>query len=64
MYGMLSFLQSYPQCLAEFTTIIIMSLPACIVVGVISSTFKDCPGFAPDVELHTFKVFTDDQVAN
>lgn len=22
-----------------------------------------CPGFAPDVDLHTFKVFTDDQVS-
>ncbi len=32
------------------------------VAGVISSAAKECPGFAPDVELHTFKVFTDDQV--
>ncbi|KAF5829056.1 membrane-bound transcription factor site-1 protease [Dunaliella salina] len=33
------------------------------VAGVISSNAKECPGFAPDVELHTFKVFTDDQVS-
>lgn len=32
------------------------------VAGVISSQFHECPGFAPDVLLHTFKVFTDDQV--
>ena len=32
------------------------------VAGVIGSHDKQCPGFAPDVELHTFKVFTDDQV--
>ena len=31
-------------------------------VGVIGSQDSGCPGFAPDVELYTFKVFTDDQV--
>ena len=30
--------------------------------GVIGSQDRGCPGFAPDVELYTFKVFTDDQV--
>lgn len=30
--------------------------------GVIGSQDQTCPGFAPDVELYTFKVFTDDQV--
>jgi len=33
------------------------------VAGVIGSQDGSCPGFAPDVELHTFKVFTDDQVS-
>lgn len=32
------------------------------VAGVIGSQDSECPGFAPDVELYTFKVFTDDQV--
>ncbi len=32
------------------------------VAGVIGSQDVQCPGFAPDVELYTFKVFTDDQV--
>ena len=27
----------------------------------IGSQDSECPGFAPDVELYTFKVFTDDQ---
>lgn len=33
------------------------------VAGVIAGSYEGCPGFAPDVELHTFKVFTDDQVS-
>ncbi|WIA28903.1 hypothetical protein OEZ86_011427 [Tetradesmus obliquus] len=33
------------------------------VAGVIGSQDTTCPGFAPDVELYTFKVFTDDQVS-
>lgn len=32
------------------------------VAGVISGSGNECPGLAPDVELHTFKVFTNDQV--
>ena len=32
------------------------------VAGVIASVDPDCPGFAPDVELYTFRVFTNDQV--
>jgi subtilisin family serine protease len=32
------------------------------VAGVIASIDPDCPGFAPDVELYTFRVFTNDQV--
>lgn len=32
------------------------------VAGVIASGDSDCPGFAPDVELYTFRVFTNDQV--
>lgn len=32
------------------------------VAGVIASGDADCPGFAPDVELYTFRVFTNDQV--
>lgn len=33
------------------------------VAGVIAGRFEGCLGLAPDVELHTFKVFTDDQVS-
>lgn len=33
------------------------------VAGVIGGAGADCPGFAPDVLLHTFKVFTNDQVS-
>ncbi|GAX78554.1 hypothetical protein CEUSTIGMA_g5994.t1 [Chlamydomonas eustigma] len=33
------------------------------VAGVIGSQDRACPGFAPDVDLYTFKVFTDDQVS-
>eukprot|EP00775_Hariotina_reticulata_P005633 gene5633-5872_t len=33
------------------------------VAGVIGSQDSTCPGFAPDVLLYTFKVFTDDQVS-
>jgi len=33
------------------------------VAGVIGSTDAGCPGFAPDMQLFTFKVFTDDQVS-
>eukprot|EP00208_Stichococcus_sp_RCC1054_P004683 CAMPEP_0206137894 /NCGR_PEP_ID=MMETSP1473-20131121/2920_1 /ASSEMBLY_ACC=CAM_ASM_001109 /TAXON_ID=1461547 /ORGANISM="Stichococcus sp, Strain RCC1054" /LENGTH=1275 /DNA_ID=CAMNT_0053531159 /DNA_START=224 /DNA_END=4048 /DNA_ORIENTATION=+ len=33
------------------------------VAGVIASGDNDCPGFAPDVELYTFRVFTNDQVS-
>lgn len=32
------------------------------VAGVIASHDSQCPGFAPEVELHTFRVFTNDQV--
>ena len=32
------------------------------VAGVIAS-FKDCLGFAPDAELYTYRVFTNDQVS-
>lgn len=32
------------------------------VAGVIGGTDGACPGFAPDVELYTFRVFTNDQV--
>lgn len=31
------------------------------VAGVISSIDPNCPGFAPEVDLHTFRVFTNDQ---
>lgn len=31
------------------------------VAGVIASGDADCPGFAPEVELYTFRVFTNDQ---
>lgn len=34
------------------------------VAGVIASSFGGCKGLAPDVDLHTFKVFTSDQVCN
>ena len=37
-------------------------LVPCSSAGVIGSQDSGCPGFAPDVELYTFKVFTDDQV--
>ncbi|KIY97835.1 hypothetical protein MNEG_10128 [Monoraphidium neglectum] len=33
------------------------------VAGVIAGSDAACLGFAPDIELHTFKVFTDDQVS-
>mmetsp|Transcript_40415 Transcript_40415/g.102302 ORF Transcript_40415/g.102302 Transcript_40415/m.102302 type:complete len:1225 (-) Transcript_40415:14-3688(-) len=33
------------------------------VAGVISSIDPNCPGFAPEVDLHTFRVFTNDQVS-
>mmetsp|Transcript_1171 Transcript_1171/g.3431 ORF Transcript_1171/g.3431 Transcript_1171/m.3431 type:complete len:1157 (-) Transcript_1171:13-3483(-) len=33
------------------------------VAGVIASQDNQCPGFAPEVELHTFRVFTNDQVS-
>ena len=33
------------------------------VAGVIAGSYDGCLGFAPDVELYTFKVFTDDQVS-
>ena len=29
----------------------------------IASQDKQCPGFAPDVDIHTFRVFTNDQVS-
>lgn len=32
------------------------------VAGIISGTSKDCPGFAPEAELHIFRVFTNNQV--
>ena len=32
------------------------------VAGVIGGCDGACPGFAPEVELHTFRVFTNDQV--
>ena len=32
------------------------------VAGVIGGTDASCPGFAPEVELYTFRVFTNDQV--
>lgn len=31
--------------------------------GVIGGTDASCPGFAPEVELYTFRVFTNDQVS-
>ena len=33
------------------------------VAGVIASQHPECPGIAPNVSVHTFKVFTDDQVS-
>ncbi|EFJ52617.1 hypothetical protein VOLCADRAFT_85780 [Volvox carteri f. nagariensis] len=33
------------------------------VAGVVGGQDSQCPGFAPDVDLYTFKVFTDDQVS-
>ena len=33
------------------------------VAGVIGGTDASCPGFAPEVELYTFRVFTNDQVS-
>jgi len=33
------------------------------VAGVIASHHPECPGLAPNVSVHTFKVFTDDQVS-
>ena len=32
------------------------------VAGVVASTDDACPGFAPEVDLYTFRVFTNDQV--
>ena len=32
------------------------------VAGVIGGSDSACPGFAPEVDLHTFRVFTNDQV--
>ena len=34
------------------------------VAGVIGGTDASCPGFAPEVELYTFRVFTNDQVSS
>ena len=33
------------------------------VAGVVASQDGECPGFAPDAEIHTFRVFTNDQVS-
>ena len=33
------------------------------VAGVIASQDSQCPGFAPDAEIHAFRVFTNDQVS-
>lgn len=33
------------------------------VAGVVASTSRDCLGFAPDAELHIFRVFTNAQVS-
>ncbi|CAD7699725.1 unnamed protein product [Ostreobium quekettii] len=33
------------------------------VAGVIASSYDSCPGLAPDVDLYTFRVFTNDQVS-
>lgn len=33
------------------------------VAGVIASNFEGCQGLAPDVDLYTFRVFTNDQVS-
>ena len=33
------------------------------VAGVVASQDAQCPGFAPDAEIHTFRVFTNDQVS-
>lgn len=33
------------------------------VAGVVASQDPECPGFAPDAEIHTFRVFTNDQVS-
>jgi subtilisin family serine protease len=32
------------------------------VAGVVASNDAACPGFAPDVDIYTFRVFTNDQV--
>lgn len=32
------------------------------VAGVVASTDEKCPGFAPEVDLYTFRVFTNNQV--
>ena len=32
------------------------------VAGVVASVDENCPGFAPEVDLYTFRVFTNDQV--
>ncbi len=32
------------------------------VAGVVASSDAACPGFAPDVDIYTFRVFTNDQV--
>jgi len=31
---------------------------------VVASQDGECPGFAPDAEIHTFRVFTNDQVSS
>ena len=33
------------------------------VAGVIGGSDINCPGFAPEVELYTFRVFTNDQAS-
>ncbi|KAK9806804.1 hypothetical protein WJX72_003461 [[Myrmecia] bisecta] len=33
------------------------------VAGVVAGSDDSCPGFAPEVDLHTFRVFTNDQVS-
>ena len=33
------------------------------VAGIVASQDSQCPGFAPDAEIHAFRVFTNDQVS-
>ncbi|ETO11745.1 membrane-bound transcription factor site-1 protease precursor [Reticulomyxa filosa] len=33
------------------------------VAGIVASTSKKCPGFAPDAIIHTFRVFTNEQMS-